>query len=348
MENKHSGKIITIGTFNESISWRFIAQFLCTLIFKRRYNRLRTEMILSTLDSLDLVLLPGYAIVVVAGLIGNSLILTVVKNKRYMHTTTNFLLANLAFADLLTLLWCIPGVALQHSRHPDGILGDLFCKFITMNHLAGISLLVAGLTLTLVSVERYNALLNPLNASVRLNKENVRYPIVIMWIFGFIYVLPLFVVERFDEVRRQCVFHWQKASSTVYWSLLAMIVVIAFFVVCFCYFNIIRGLYFTKKICAETSTLSSQAAEEIQAKRKIAKLSITITIIFIACFFPYVAATVLDASLRSSFYRISLFLVYCSCCVNPMCYALQSSNYRTAFKETIKRKSSTHQNEQAV
>ena len=62
-----------------------------------------------------------------------------------MHTTTNFLFANLAFADLLTLLWCIPGVALQYSRHPDGILGDIFCKFITMNHLAGISLLVAGL-----------------------------------------------------------------------------------------------------------------------------------------------------------------------------------------------------------
>lgn len=304
-------------------------------------------MILSTLDSLDLVLIPCYAIVVVAGLTGNSLILTVVKNKHYMHTTTNFLFANLAFADLLTLLWCIPGVALQYSRHPGGILGDIFCKFITMNHLAGISLLVAGLTLTLVSVERYNALLNPLNASVRLSKENVRYPIVIMWIFGVIYVLPLFVVERFDEVRRQCVFHWHKASSTVYWSLLATIVVIAFFVVCFCYFNIITGLYFTKKICGETSTLSSQA-EEIQAKRKIAKLSITITIIFIACFFPYATATVLDASLRSSFYRISFFLVYCSCCVNPMCYALQSSNYRIAFKETIRRISSTHQTEQAV
>lgn len=304
-------------------------------------------MILSTLDSLDLVLIPCYAIVVVAGLTGNSLILTVVKNKHYMHTTTNFLFANLAFADLLTLLWCIPGVALQYSRHPGGILGDIFCKFITMNHLAGISLLVAGLTLTLVSVERYNALLNPLNASIRLSKENVRYPIVIMWIFGVIYVLPLFVVERFDEVRRQCVFHWHKASSTVYWSLLATIVVIAFFVVCFCYFNIITGLYFTKKICGETSTLSSQA-EEIQAKRKIAKLSITITIIFIACFFPYATATVLDASLRSSFYRISFFLVYCSCCVNPMCYALQSSNYRTAFKETIRKISSTHQTEQAV
>lgn len=89
------------------------------------------------------------------------------------------------------LLWCIPGIALQYIRHPDGVLGHILCKFVTMNHLAGISLLVAGLTLALVSVERYNALVNPLNVGLRLTEENVKYPIALMWIFGFIFVLPL-------------------------------------------------------------------------------------------------------------------------------------------------------------
>ena len=299
------------------------------------------------LRTLDFVLLPGYAFIVVVGLIGNSLILTVVKKKRYMHTTTNFLLANLALADLLTLLWCIPGIALQYVTHPGGVLGDILCKFITMNHLAGISLLVAGLTLTLVSVERYNALVNPLNVRLRLTKENVRYPIAIMWIFGFIFVLPLFVVEHWNETRQSCVLHWKKPSSTIYWSLLVMLVTIAFFVVCFCYFNIVRGLYFTKKICSEPSGQPSQV-EEIQAKRKIVKLSITITVIFMACFFPYVVATVLDVSITSELYRVVFFLVYCNCCVNPICYALQSSNYRTAFKETVRKRANTNQTEQAV
>ena len=299
------------------------------------------------LSTLDLVLLPGYAIIVVVGLIGNSLILTVVKKKRYMHTTTNFLLANLALADLLTLLWCIPGIALQYATHPDGVLGDILCKFVTMNHLAGISLLVAGLTLVLVSVERYNALVNPLNVSLRFTTENVRYPIVMMWIFGFIFVLPLFVVEHWDEAHDNCVLRWQKHSSTIYFSFLAMLLTIAFFVVCFCYFSIVRGLFFTKKICPENLTPSSQV-EEIQAKKKIAKLVITITIIFVACFFPFVIATVVDVSLRSPFYRIVFFLVYCSCCANPICYALQSSNYRTAFKETIRKISNTNQTQQAV
>lgn len=264
-----------------------------------------------------------------------------------MHTTTNFLLANLALADLLTLLWCIPGIALNgFVRHPDGVLGDILCKFITMNHMAGISLLVAGLTLTLVSVERYNALVNPLKVNLRLTLGNVKYAIAIMWIFGFIFVLPLFVVEDWDETRRNCIMNWETPSSTIYWSFLATVVIVSFLVVCFCYFNIIRGLYFTKKICAENLTCSSQ--EETQAKRKIVKLSITITVIFMACFFPYVIATVLDVSTKAVFYKIAFFLVYCSCCVNPICYALQSTNYRTAFKETIRRRSTTNQTEQAI
>lgn len=116
-----------------------------------------------------------------------------------------------------------------------------------------------------------------------------------------------------------------------------------------CYFNFIRGLYFTRKICAKQSTESSRV-EGIEAKRKIVRLSITITIIFIACFFPYAIATVVGVSIRSTFYRIVFFLVYCSCCVNPICYALQSSNYRTALKETISRsrKFTNNQTEEAV
>ena len=71
------------------------------------------------LSTEDFVLLPGYAVIVVIGIIGNFLILAVVKRERYMHTTTNFLLANLALADLLTLLWCIPGILLKDLiTHP--------------------------------------------------------------------------------------------------------------------------------------------------------------------------------------------------------------------------------------
>ena len=141
-----------------------------------------------------------------------------------MHTTTNFLLANLALADLLTLLWCIPGILLKDLiTHPNGLL-----------------------TLTLVSVERYNALVNPLNASLRLTKENVKYPIVAMWMFAFIFVLPLFIFEDWDEMQNRCIMLWKKPSATIYWSILTLVVFLAFVLVCFCYLNIIRGLYFTK------------------------------------------------------------------------------------------------------
>lgn len=105
---------------------------------------------------------------------------------------------------------------MQYIRHPDGVLGHILCKFVTMNHLAGISLLVAGLTLALVSVERYNALVNPLNVALRLTQENVKYAIVLMWNFGFIFVLPLFVVGQWDEIRRTCLLRWGKPDLQLF------------------------------------------------------------------------------------------------------------------------------------
>ena len=87
------------------------------------------------------VLLPFYAVVVLFGIPGNVLFITVVKRTRVMHSTTNFLLANIAVADVISLIVCIPGVILQFIDHPKGDLGSFLCKFVTMHHVAGVTLL---------------------------------------------------------------------------------------------------------------------------------------------------------------------------------------------------------------
>ena len=92
---------------------------------------------------IDFFLIPAYAVVIFIGFVGNVLVIAVIKTKRPMHTTTNYLLANLAVADLLTLLWCIPGLVMRYVAHPSGVLGDYLCKFVTMHHVAGITQLVS-------------------------------------------------------------------------------------------------------------------------------------------------------------------------------------------------------------
>ena len=280
----------------------------------------------------EILLITAYTIVVLVGICGNSLVIEVVRKKRYMHTTMNFLLVNLAIADLLTLIWCLPGTILSYTVQPSGRLGTFLCKFITTHRIAGIGMIVSGLTLTLISVERYKALVTPMETRLRLSKGNVLYAIVGIWVFAVVYVCPLFVFETYDEKTQGCRTLWP-ARASAYWIVLAVIVTTAFVTMFVCYFSIIKGLYFTNTICSSNANTGGE--NDAMVKRKIVKMLLIVTIAFVFCFFPYSIATATDIAPTSAFYKISYFLVYCSCILNPITYALGSTNYRTAFREVL-------------
>lgn len=48
----------------------------------------------------DVFLIMAYIVVILVGIAGNSLVIEVVRRKRSMHSTMNFLLVNLAISDL--------------------------------------------------------------------------------------------------------------------------------------------------------------------------------------------------------------------------------------------------------
>ncbi|KXJ19653.1 galanin receptor type 1 [Exaiptasia diaphana] len=291
-----------------------------------------------SLGVVDYVLISAYVFVITIGFGGNTLVLLVVKRKRSMHTTTNYLLANLSAADLLTLLWCIPGLVTSYTLHPQGNLGDFLCKFVTMHHVAGITLLVSGITLTVLAVERYKALFYPLAVRLTLTRKNVKYPIVCIWLLSIAYVVPLFVGERFNQKVKFCEIVWpgenQALASIIYWGILAFITSVSFIIILFCYFNIIKGIYFTKTICSRGSTHSRDS--EGSEKRKIVKLLLTVTLVFLVCFIPFCVMSVLLLDARYALsYKLCYFLVYCSSSLNPFIYAFHSSNYREAFRDIL-------------
>lgn len=286
-------------------------------------------------DTADVCLITTYSIVVLFGICGNSLVIHVVRTKRSMHSTMNFLLVNLAIADLLTLVWCMPGIFLSHTTHPSGQAGSFLCKFITTHSIAGIGMIVSGLTLTLISVERYKALVRAMDRPFRLNKGNVIYVIVGIWIFAIAYVIPLFVFMTYDEEGKRCLTMWPASSTNgkAYWVLLAVIVTASFITMFVCYFSIIKGLYFTNTICGSNANAAGEA--DAVVKRRIVKMLLIVTAVFVLCFFPYAIATATDLPQQSEVYKISYFLVYCSSTLNPITYAVGSANYRAAFREVF-------------
>lgn len=282
--------------------------------------------------TLDTVLLPLYVIIFISGVIGNSLFITVVRKRRCMHTTVNLLLANVALSDMISLLFCLPGIVLRFFEHPRGSLGNFLCKFVSMHLVAGVTLLVSGQTLTFIAIERHNALLRPMDLRLKLAKRRVAIAVCFIWGVSIVLVMPLFVKQEYAENVQDCFIAWSGNASRVYWCFLASIVSISLCIMCICYLRVVTAFYL-KKVLPPNDHSREQ---DIKDKQKITKLLITISVLFLICFLPFITASAIQISTQKVFYKLSYLLVYASCSVNPAVYGIQSANYRSGLKDLWK------------
>lgn len=73
--------------------------------------------------------IPFYMLILMLSIIGNLLVITTLTQNRRMRTITNVFLLNLAFADILVGVLCVP-FTLVGTILRDFIFGELLCKLI--------------------------------------------------------------------------------------------------------------------------------------------------------------------------------------------------------------------------
>ena len=282
-------------------------------------------------SELEVVLYHGaLAILITFGIVGNIMVLTVVKRTRAMHTTTNFLLANLACSDLTILFWRTPFFFIYSLSWPAVEVSVFICKFVY--NITAITATVCVLTLTLICIERYHALLKPMEIRRRLTKRSSVYAICAVWVFSIALILPIFSHSTYVPEKQRCSLEWDSGNLKTNIIILGLVLIVApFSVMCFCYFRIIYGMYCAKNVCKGPGF---GCEEEERARQKIVRGLLTVTFMFALCFIPFGVCSVLYqqeiVSLRA--YALVSLLFYCSSCLNPINYAYQSSNYRQALK----------------
>lgn len=73
------------------------------------------------------VMIVFYAFLFIVGLTGNALVIWAVCNNKHMRSVTNLFITNLAIADLLVLLFCLPITCLGDVTET-WYLGTVMCK----------------------------------------------------------------------------------------------------------------------------------------------------------------------------------------------------------------------------
>jgi len=136
-----------------------------------------------------------FSIIVIVGLIGNSMVVIVVAFNQQMRSTTNLLIINLAIADLLFIIFCVPFTATDYVL-PYWPFGDSWCK--SVQYLIVVTAYASVYTLVLMSLDRFLAVVHPIASMYVRTEKNAETAIVIIW--GVILILAVPVLNRHGEV----------------------------------------------------------------------------------------------------------------------------------------------------
>lgn len=299
----------------------------------------------NSMSPFNLAMVVLYSIIVVVGLTGNSLVIVIVCKTRSMFTTTNILLANVAAADIISLLWCpIPLVVGLSGAHVSGEAADYICKFFTGYSVTCVTVSVTYLSLVVLAVERYHAIVKPFNDRLVPTNNRMCYVVAVIWILAVLSSLPGFIFSEYDEQLGRCLDPWtlEKAGLMKWLFAMALVTSLCFSGCLFyCYFQILKGIFINRTVCAAETASSRQS--NMHDKRKLALISLTVTVAYHVCYLPFLVfelyiafqsyQTILDNyEVLYKGYRVVGFIMYVNSSLNPFFYGFQSSNYRTNFK----------------
>ncbi|XP_032239911.2 QRFP-like peptide receptor [Nematostella vectensis] len=136
-----------------------------------------------------------YLLILLCSASGNTLVILSVVLFRRMKTVPNMFIANLAACDFVTTVSSIP-FDLAADELGYWPYGAVMCKLLWP--LATFTTLAAVLTLLAISVDRYIALLYPLNIKYRITKRRFYIIMVIVYVVSAWAILPYMIFQEYQ------------------------------------------------------------------------------------------------------------------------------------------------------
>ncbi|XP_015184643.1 PREDICTED: allatostatin-A receptor isoform X2 [Polistes dominula] len=276
-----------------------------------------------------------FGMIGILGLIGNTLVVIVVAANPGMRSTTNILIINLAVADLLFVIFCIPFTATDFVL-PYWPFGNIWCKIV--QYLIIVTAYASVYTLVLMSLDRYLAVVHPITSMSWRTENNAILAIGIAWAVIFALSTPALVIHGEDmedwssENLTACRILPQYDWSFFQVSFFLTSYLLPLTLICVFYVCMLVRLWRGARVSAESR----------RGRRRVTRLVLVVVGVFAICWCPIQVILVtksLDAyplrSVTIIIQIVSHILAYTNSCVNPILYAFLSDNFRKAFRKII-------------
>ena len=275
-----------------------------------------------------------FSLLLAMDLTGNALVVIVIIRNETMKTAMNFLLLNLAVADILVGLFFAPSFLLMPMvAHPKGLPGDVLCKIITGKNIAWLSSLASGFTLVLVSVERFFVIRYPLEEH-KIDKKKLAFLLPIVWLLAFALTLPSFLADRFDEGQCSEAMErgdWQNIVYAFVWLIFGGVVPV----------GIMSSLYSIIVNIFRSSAIDTAIAAVLKSRKKVSVMVIIISLTYALCVLPTHIFYCVYAFNRSRFsgdltiFPITYILLVLNSTLNPVVYIFQCAEFRKCLRKLL-------------
>ncbi|TRY68475.1 hypothetical protein TCAL_12840 [Tigriopus californicus] len=301
-----------------------------------------------------------FGIIVVVGIIGNALVMIVVATNQQMRNTTNVLILNLAMADLLFIVLCVPFTATDYvlNHWPFGLT---WCQAV--QYLIYVTSYVSIYTLILMSFDRFLAVVFPVASLPYRTVRNSALALVILWTLIGITSIPIWFTHHLQDKRpapanrtgtgnisvitlsdglkgeQWCRFEDGKYSSSGFH--------VAFFISGYAIPLTLIILMYLKMLSRLWHPVGHQISQDsLRNKRRVTKLVLVVIVVFAVCWAPIQFVLLMKALKvyqtkgpedfpRIIFQIFAHILAYVNSCVNPILYAFLSDNFRRAFHQFL-------------
>ena len=273
----------------------------------------------------------------IVSMCGNSLCAYIISSRIKMKSVTNLFILNLAIGDLI-YTFSIPFDLAIIENDQKWIFHHYFCNILFPIQTTSMS--SSLLTLTILSLTRYRAIIRPLTRQIQ--ETTAKYIILFIWIFSVATVLPQGYHQKIEQ--GECVEKWVggKQSRRIYTAILFGVqYVIPLTIMIIAYGRI--GIELSKPSPVENTLIQAERGKEA---KKVVHMLITVTATFAIFTLPTSVMWLwLDFGNADNSYpdfwdvlHILYFFDFINLAAHPFIYVYFSKNFRSEMKATFERK----------
>ncbi|XP_051802273.1 neuropeptide Y receptor type 2 [Acanthochromis polyacanthus] len=287
------------------------------------------------LVGVQVILILAYCTIILFGVTGNSLVIYVVYKFRNLRTVTNFFIVNLAVADLLVNMLCLP-FTLAYTLYGEWMFGQVFCFMLP--YAQGLAVHVSTITLNIIALDRHRSIVY--HMETKMSKDMCAVVIVITWAVSALLASPLAIFREYgtfdfspNKSIQVCAEKWPESSMNGSIYSISMLLVQYGLPLAI---NSVAYIRIWKKL---KNHMTYGRNDRHQRRKKTTKMLLTMVVVFAVLWLPFHAfqlAADIDSAVLSMkdfklLYTVFHIVAMCSTFVNPILYGWMNNNYRSAF-----------------